>query len=284
MKKTFKLLSFTLILTLIAGVFLFTGCEKVEKDGKDNSFKAIKDKGEMVIGVDDEFAPMGFKDKDGNLVGFDIDLAKLVCKKLGVKAKIKAIPWDTKEIQLQSGDIDAIWNGYTITSESNGKVEFSKPYMNNQQVVAVLDKSSFKSTKDLAGKVMGAQVESAGLEALKADKELGKNKIKSYDTYQDALLDLETSGNNAVVIDKVYIGYAMQQKAGVFRVLPETLSDELYGIGFKKGNIKLRKAVDKALDELYSDGSVEKISKEWFGENIVVRNIKKQSSKDLKNN
>ena len=121
MKKTFKLLSFTLILTLIAGVFLFTGCEKVEKDGKDNSFKAIKDKGEMVIGVDDEFAPMGFKDKDGNLVGFDIDLAKLVCKKLGVKAKIKAIPWDTKEIQLQSGDIDAIWNGYTITSERNGK-------------------------------------------------------------------------------------------------------------------------------------------------------------------
>lgn len=185
MKKTFKLLSFTLILTLIAGVFLFTGCEKVEKDGKDNSFKAIKDKGEMVIGVDDEFAPMGFKDKDGNLVGFDIDLAKLVCKKLGVKAKIKAIPWDTKEIQLQSGDIDAIWNGYTITSERNGKVEFSKPYMNNRQVVAVLDKSSFKSTKDLAGKVMGAQVESAGLEALKADKELGKNKIKSYDTYQE---------------------------------------------------------------------------------------------------
>ncbi len=252
--------------------------------GSDTSLTDIQDKGTIVVGIDDQFPPMGFVGEDGKLTGFDVELARLVAEKLGVEAKIQPINWDSKELLLKSGKIDLIWNGYTITKDRMKEVEFTKPYLNNQQVLVVAQDSPYKTKADLEGKIVGAQVESAGLEALRADPELSGTvaDIPEYDDYLMALLDLGTSRLDAAAVDKVLIGYTMSQEPGKYRVLDGSLSDEYYGIGCAKGAVALREAIDKALDELYEDGSIEKLSDEWFGENIVIRDVDRLTADDFK--
>jgi polar amino acid transport system substrate-binding protein len=156
--------------------------------------------------------------------------------------------------------------------------------LNNQQVLVVANDSVVKTKADLEGKVVGAQVESAGLDALNADTDLVASvaDIPEYDDYNMALLDLGTSRLDALAIDKIYIGYTMAQNPGKYRVLDETLSDEYYGIGCAKGAVALREAIDKALDELYADGSIEELSTKWFGENIVIRDVDQLTADDFK--
>ncbi len=284
----FKKVSIFLILVLIISVFS-VGCGGASKDtaantDADTSLTDLQAKGTMVVGIDDQFPPMGFVGDDGELTGFDVELSKLVAEKLGVEAKIQPINWDSKEMELNSGKIDVIWNGYTITADRIKEVEFTKPYLNNQQVLVVANDSKVKTKADLEGKVVGAQVESAGLDALNADTDLVASvaNIPEYDDYNMALLDLGTSRLDALAIDKIYVGYTMAQNPGKYRVLDETLSDEYYGIGCAKGAVALREAIDKALDELYADGSIEELSTKWFGENIVIRDVDKLTADDFK--
>lgn len=250
----------------------------------DTSLTDLQAKGTMVVGIDDQFPPMGFVGDDGQLTGFDVELAKMVAKKLGVEAKIQPINWDSKEMELNSGKIDVIWNGYTIDGERIKEVEFTKPYLNNQQVLVVANDSPYKTKADLEGKIVGAQVESSGLSALNADTAfVGTLKdVPEYDDYNMALLDLGTSRLDALAIDKIYIGYAMAQNPGKYRILDGSLSDEYYGIGCAKGAVALREAIDKALDELYADGSINTLSTKWFGENIVIRDVDRLTADDFK--
>lgn len=291
----FKKVSILLVLVLIMSVFA-VGCgTKTEGQGAEEKSKTeaatdgqsledIQAKGTLIVGIDDQFPPMGFRDEKGDLTGFDVELAKMVAEKLGVKAEIQPINWDAKEMELNSGNIDVIWNGYTITADRIKEVEFTKPYLNNQQVLVVANDSPYKTKADLEGKIVGAQVESAGLDALNADTEFVSTlaDVPEYDDYNMALLDLGTSRLDALAIDKIYIGYAMAQNPGKYRVLDESLSDEYYGIGCAKGSVALREAIDKALDELYADGSIEKLSTEWFGENIVIRDVDQLTADDFK--
>jgi polar amino acid transport system substrate-binding protein len=286
----FKKVSILMVLVLIMSVFA-VGCGggSAEKSSDNNasadtSLTDLQAKGTMVVGIDDQFPPMGFVGDDGELTGFDVELAKMVAKKLGVEAKIQPINWDAKEMELNSGKIDVIWNGYTITADRMKEVEFTKPYLNNQQVLVVAADSPIKTKADLEGKTVGAQVESAGLDALKADSVLSATvaDIPEYDDYLMALLDLGTSRLDAVAIDKILIGYTMAKDPGKYRVLDESLSDEYYGIGCAKGAVALREAIDKALDELYADGSIEMLSTKWFGENIVIRDVEKLTADDFK--
>ncbi len=284
----FKKISVLLVLVLIMSIFA-VGCggnaakEEPAPDA-DTSLEDLQAKGTMIVGIDDQFPPMGFVGDDGEITGFDVELAKLVAEKLGVEAVIQPIDWSAKEMELNSGNIDVVWNGYTITAERIKKVEFSKPYLNNEQVLVVANDSAYQTKADLEGKVVGAQVESAGLDALKADPELSAAvaDIPEYDDYLMALLDLDTSRLDAVAIDKILIGYTMSQTPGKYRVLDESLSDEYYGIGCAKGAVALREAIDKALDELYEDGSIEALSVKWFGENIVIRNVNQLTADDFK--
>ncbi len=285
----FKKVSIFLILVLIIGVFT-VGCgggaseDTAANSDADTSLTDLQAKGTIVVGIDDQFPPMGFVGEDGELTGFDVELAKLVAEKIGVEAKIQPINWDSKEMELNSGKIDVIWNGYTITAERINEVEFTKPYLNNQQVLVVANDSKVKTKADLEGKVVGAQVESAGLDALNADMDLVASvaDIPEYDDYNMALLDLGTSRLDALAIDKIYVGYTMAQNPDKYRVLDETLSDEYYGIGCAKGAVALREAIDKALDELYADGSIEELSTKWFGENIVIRDVDQLTADDFK--
>lgn len=285
MKKKLCLL---LALMMVLAVFAM-GCGGNDDNGggdvtsEDTSLSDIKAKETLVLGCDDEFPPMGFVDEDGNLTGFDIELAGLVCEKLGVKLEATPIDWSTKEAQLEGGSIDVIWNGYTITQVRNKKVEYTKPYLNNAVVIAVKADSDIQTLDDLKDKVIASQTDSSGLNAINKNEFLMENvkEIREFNTFMEAMLDLQSVRVDAVAIDKVVANYMMKQSPGVYRLLDETLGDELYGIGCRKDAVALREAIDNALDELYEDGSIETLSNKYFGTNVVIRDIDKLSNDEI---
>lgn len=253
----------TMILVIAAMLTIITGCSS--KDSQ-------KDEAALVIGIDDKFAPMGFRDDNNEIVGFDIDYAKAAAEKMGTEVTFQPIDWKTKEAELSSGRIDLIWNGYTITDERKEKVLFTKPYLKNAQVVVTLADSNLTKLDDLAGKVVGLQSLSSAADALNAAPV--KEKIKTVTEFADnvqALTDLKSGRLDAVVIDEVVIDYYMTKEAGTFKVLDESLAPEEYGIGVKKGNEELLKKLQKALDEMNDDGTAAEISEKWFGEDKVLK-------------
>ncbi|OXM85702.1 amino acid ABC transporter substrate-binding protein [Paenibacillus rigui] len=253
------------MIMIITAVFsLLIGCS-----GSKGSADAGK---KLVIGIDDKFAPMGFRDDKNEIVGFDIDYAKAAAAKMGVTAEFQPIDWKTKESELSSGRIDLIWNGYTITDERKGKVLFTKPYLKNSQVVVTLAKSNLTKLDDLAGKVVGLQSLSSAADAL--NESPIKSKLKNVTEFSDnvlALSDLKIGRVDAVVIDEVVIKYFMSKEKGTFKLLDESLAPEEYGVGVKKGNDALLQKLQKALDEMNQDGTAAAISTKWFGENKVLK-------------
>lgn len=252
----------TIFLILVALFTIVAGCSKPK--GKEDNM--------LIIGIDDKFAPMGFRDENNEIVGFDIDYAKVAAEKMGIKVKFQPIDWKTKESELSSGRIDLIWNGYTITDERKNKVLFTKPYLKNAQVVVTLADSPLTKLNNLEGKVVGLQSLSSAVDALNANPI--KSKIKTVTEFADnvsALNDLKSGRLDAVVIDEVVINYYMTKEKDTFKVLNESLSPEEYGVGVKKGNEALLKKLQKALDEMNEDGTATEISKKWFGENKVLR-------------
>ncbi|MDH4620013.1 amino acid ABC transporter substrate-binding protein [Brevibacillus sp. AY1] len=226
----------------------------------------------LVVGIDDKFAPMGFRDDNNELVGFDIDYAKAAGEKMGKEIVFQPIDWSSKESELNSGRIDLIWNGYTITDERKEKVLFTKPYLENAQVIVTLTKSELKKIDDLADKTVGLQKLSSAADALNAHPV--KDKIKTTTEFADnvlALNDLKIGRIDAVVIDQVVADYYMAKDEGTFKFLEDSLAPEQYGIGVKKGNEALLEELQKALDELSADGTAAKISEKWFGEDRVLK-------------
>ncbi len=229
------------------------------------------DPGKLVMGLDDSFAPMGFRDEKGEIVGFDVDLAKEVAQRLGRELVLQPIDWDSKEMELASGNIDCIWNGFTINEERLASMEMSAPYIANSQMILVLD-SNIKSKADLTGKEIGVQKGSSALDAVNSD-ELAKqvSKISEYPQNVDAFNDLKAGRLAAVVADEIMARYYLSTDAYKdLRLLDEALAPESYGIGFKKGNMELRDAVQVALYEMIYDGTAAGISEKWFGKDIMI--------------
>jgi polar amino acid transport system substrate-binding protein len=226
----------------------------------------------VVIGIDDKFAPMGFRDENNELVGFDIDYAKATIEKMGKEITFQPIDWSSKESELMSGRIDLIWNGYTITDERKEKVLFTKPYLENSQVAVVLAKSEISKLADLADKNIGLQSLSSASDALNGNPV--KDTIKSVIEFPDnvlALSDLKSGRIDAVIIDEVVARYYMSLEEGSFKLLDESLAPEQYGIGVKKENEQLLKDLQAALDDLNADGTAAEISIKWFGEDKVLK-------------
>lgn len=252
-----------MFLTTLAAITLLMGC--TSSGGKNSS-------NTLVIGIDDKFAPMGFRDEKNEIVGFDIDYARTAVERMGYTPKFQPIDWKTKETELSSGRIDLIWNGYTITDERKQKVLFTNPYLENAQVVVTLAKSDISKLDDLAGKVVGLQALSSAADALNANPV--ESKIKTVSEFADnvlALTDLKTGRLDAVVIDEVVIDYYMSKEPDTFKVLDESLAPEQYGVGVKKGNEELLKKLQKTLDEMNEDGTAAEISTKWFGENKILK-------------
>lgn len=242
-----------------------------ETSGEAAQEEAESTGGTLIVGFDQEFPPMGFMAEDGSYVGFDLDLAQEAASRLGLEYQAQPIAWDSKDMELESGNIDCIWNGFTITGREDD-YEWTEPYMDNAQVFVVNGDSGIETLADLAGKVVECQADSSALAALNEDAELTATFAQLLTTadYNSALMDLEQGAVDAVAMDVVVARYQIQQRDANFVVLDETLSSEAYAVGFKKGNTELRDQVQGALEEMAADGTMEEISEKWFGEDLTV--------------
>jgi polar amino acid transport system substrate-binding protein len=264
----------TLVLLLIATLAFAGGAGESGSDaaGEDTSLQRIQDNGELVLGLDDSCPPMGFRGEDGDIVGFDIDLATEVADRMGVDLRLQPIDWDSNILDLNSGDIDVIWNGMTITPERQAKIDFSKPYLANRQIVIVGADSGITTKADLAGAVVGIQLGSSAETAVNNDPDT-RDSFAELARYQDnvqALLDLEVGRVDAVVVDEILGRYYISQRPGSFAVAEDSFAEEEYGIGFRQGEDAFREAVDAALDEMVADGTAAEISEKWFGEDVIL--------------
>ena len=273
---------FKFVITLIVMVLVITGCASggKEKPRKDNWNDFQTDK-KVVIGFDNTFVPMGFQDKSGKDVGFDIDLANAVFEKYGIKVQWQAINWDLKETELKNGNIDLIWNGYSKTDERESIVQFTKQYMVNEQVIVVKKSKDIKAISDLKDKVLGAQNGSSGYDTFNSNPEVLKNIVKNndatqYESFNEALIDLENDRIDALLIDKVYANYYLKQqnKLEDFDILNAGFESEAFAVGARKADITLVNKINEAFHELYREGMFQKIANKWFGEDVATEEVK----------
>ena len=267
-----KRITIVLLSLLLVASSLFAAGTKDQAPGVDNSLQKILDKGHLVMGLDDNFPPMGFRNEKGEIVGFDVDLAKEVTKRLGIGLKLQAIDWNAKEQELNTGNIDCIWNGFTITEERKQAMTFTPPYIHNAQVVVVRDNSPYTTLASLSGKTVGYQAGSSAYTAIE-DSPQFKASIRNFIEFKEnltGLMDLEIGGIDALVVDVTVAEDNIRRSGKPFRILSEELAPEDYGIGFRKGEQKLADAVWEQLLAMKQDGTLAKISTAWFGSDITV--------------
>lgn len=226
----------------------------------------------LVIGLDDQFPPMGFRDETNQLVGFDIELAQAVCDRLGIEAVPTPIDWTTKEFELNGGKVDVLWNGLTITEERQEAMLMSPAYIANAQVIVVRSDSGIATLSDLAGKTVALQEGSSADEAYAGCPAAGTEKelVKAPENIS-LFSDLKIGRIDAVVIDKVFGDYYIAENGeGLLTILEEQLADEEYGIAFRKDNQQLADLILTTLDQLVQDGTAAQISQRWFGEDRIT--------------
>lgn len=265
---------------VIAGVLalsaagLLAGCGGDNKAGSAAKSAAAGAKPtKIVAGMDDTFAPMGFRDDSGKIVGFDIDMAEAISKEIGVPIEFKPIDWASKETELNSGRIDCIWNGFTMTPERQKKLAFTKPYMDNIQEFVVLKDSPVQSMADLKGKKITVQEASTAETALNRDPQLKAAfaEVKAYPDLTACFMDLESGRCDAVLSDTVLNEYYMTKKPDTFRELPDQVSKDTFAIGIKKDNQALVDLLNQGIDKVIASGEAAKISEKWFGKDVVLK-------------
>lgn len=267
-----KLISKLMVLALLSSVF---AAEKPRKSASLDDF--LRDKNtkntKLVIGFD-SFPPLGFIEPDGNIAGYDIDLAKEVCKRLGYKFEAKPIDWDLKEKELNSKKIDCIWNGMSITEYRKDAMSMTEPYLNNEQVLVVRADSNIKTLADAAGKVIGVQKYSMADDAINDNEEFADSLayVIPYEDNLNALYALSWGDLDGVVMDSILAHHEIATGKMKFVIADGTLSSEYYGIAFRKDaeGEKLRDDVWKTLNEMAADGTIARISTKWFGTDISV--------------
>ena len=260
MKKLLLILLTVVLLTSVA----FVGCDK---SGNDNASKAES----FIVGLDDAFPPMGFRDENNEIVGFDIDLAKEAAKRLNMEVTFQPVDWSGVILELDNKKIDVIWNGMTITDERLQKINFTKPYIQDRQIIVVQKGSDIKGKVDLKDMVIGIQSGSSSMQAFEKDSETFNSvkEIVEFASNDEALLDLKNGGVDAVVVDEVVGRYYIAKKADDYKVLDENFGLEDFGVGVRKTDTEFLEKLNKVLDEMKEDGTAANISKKWFGEDII---------------
>lgn len=225
----------------------------------------------IVIGLDDTFVPMGFRNNKGKIVGYDIDLAKAVFKQYGIKPVFQPIDWSMKETELRNGTIDLIWNGYSKTAQRAKVVAFSKPYFDNSQVLVTLKKDNIKKFSDMQGKILGVQTASSGQTALDNEPKVLKQYIKNqpilYDTFMNAVNDLQSGRIQGVLIDRVYANYYLshQKNGNQYRIVNGSFAPDYFVVGLRQSDITLQQKINSALNRMQKSGELQAITKKWFG-------------------
>jgi len=230
-----------------------------------------KEEETLIIGLDDTFVPMGFRDESGNLVGFDIDLANAISELTGLNFEFQPIDWTLKETELNQGNIDMIWNGYSITASRQEEVLFSDAYLENRQIIVVLSDSDINSLTDLQDKVVSVQKDSSALEAVSSEPDtlatFDNGQVLQFDSNVDLFLDLEAKRSDAIILDEIFADYMMKQR-GVdnYRVLSDNFGTESYAIGFRKDDTELQQTINDALKTLIDNGTYDQIMSKWFND------------------
>lgn len=246
----------------------------------------------FTVGFDAEFPPYGYKDENGEYVGFDLDLAREVCDRNGWTLVKQPIDWNSKDMELTSGSIDCIWNGFTMNGRENDYT-WSTPYVDNSQVVIVKSNSDITKLSDLSGKIVAVQADSSALAAFTGDNATEENKalaesfsdLQQVGDYNSAFMNLESGMVQAICMDIGVANYQLASRGDTFRMLDENVSSEQYGIGFKKGNTELRNKVQETLLSMKEDGTFDEIARKWGLEtNVCLSADDKYIDTDVTNN
>ena len=256
-----------MLLVLIMSLTLFTACQDNSNSGK-----------KLVVGLDDTFAPMGFRDEKGELVGFDIDLARAVGEELGVEVEFKPIKWEAKEMELNSKNIDCIWNGMSQTPEREEALSLSKKYLNNRIVLLSLKedvdskKVQIAADADLSNFKIATQADSSALEVLKKSPSYDdfKGNITEYESYDNTILDLQSGRVDVIAIDQVLGEFKNNNLKGILAENELDLGEDFYVIGFRKDDTDLTNKVNDSIKKLIDNGKAAEISNKWFGKDIMI--------------
>lgn len=276
-KKLALLLAGTMMATMV-----LAGCgDKADTAKEDNakteeSADSKEDGKTFTVGFDAEYPPYGYMDDNGEYTGFDLELAEAVCELEGWELVKKPINWDSKDMELNSGSIDCIWNGFTMNGREDDYT-FSVPYVDNSQVIVVSEKSGIETLNDLAGKVVGVQAASAALELLQSEEKGGQKaladtfaSLNEFADYNTAFTELQAGALDALAIDIGVANYQIKSRGEGYKVLEETLNTEQYAIAFKKGNEELRDIVNADLDKLVKDGTFAELAEKYEISDMVT--------------
>ena len=263
-----RLVTAILMMALLLGPIVSMQTPARAADGEDDNT--------FIVGFDAEFPPYGYKDDNGEYVGFDLDLAQEVCDRNGWTLKKQPIEWNSKDMELNSGSISCIWNGFTMNGREDDYT-WTKPYVDNSQVVVVRKDSGITQLNDLAGKVVAVQADSSALAALTGEDASEENKtlcatfkdLQQVGDYNSAFMNLESGAVNAICMDIGVANYEIESRGDKFMMLEDRLSSEEYGIGFKKGNTELRDKVQATLLDMLADGTFDEIAEKWGLEESV---------------
>ena len=281
-----------LVALSLAVVTVLAGCggkdSSKSADSKDSAatFEEKKEGDTFTVGFDQDFPPMGFVGDDGEYTGFDLELAKEICDRNGWESNPEPIAWDSKDALLKSGEIDCIWNGFTMNGREDDYT-FSVPYVDNSQVIVVADNSGIEKLTDLAGKTVGVQAASAALDLLQSEEEGGQKELadtfgalNEFADYNTAFTELQAGALDALAIDIGVAKYQLNSRGEGFKILDETLNTEQYAIGFKKGNDELCDIVNADLQKLADDGTVAELAEKYEIADMVT--LKASDDTDVK--
>lgn len=262
------------IFLFFIGLFVLSGCTN-ERTATE-SWPRINEEKKIIVGLDDSFVPMGFRDKDGKLTGFDIELAKAVFDQYGINVEFQPIDWSMKEFELNNGTIDLIWNGYSKTTEREKKVQFTNTYMENDQILITPKSSGITSFAQMKDKILGAQNGSSGYYLFLKQPEILKDIIKDqnpvlYSSFNEALIDVKSGRIDGVLIDKVYAEYYLNERDELenFNIIKGDFDGEDFAIGARKIDDTLVKKVNEGIERLIQEGKFKEISEKWFGEDVT---------------
>ena len=259
-----------LFLSLLLILFGLTGCTNLQKEANTQDiWNKIEKKKIVIVGLDDSFVPMGFSQKNSQLAGYDVDLAREVFKQYGIKVNFQTIDWSMNATELRNGTIDLIWNGYSITPEREKKVMFSRPYLKNRQVLVVKRDSNIHDFKQMKNKELGMQTGSTAEQWYERKQNvLRAKKAVLYDQVPNSFLDLNANRIQGILLDEVYANYYIthQTDSRAYRVIVnDKVPADYFAVGMRKGDKTMRKKINLALAKLQKNGKLEKLNEKWFG-------------------
>ncbi|NLV57721.1 MAG: amino acid ABC transporter substrate-binding protein [Clostridiales bacterium] len=262
------------IIALVLSLLMLAVLTALPALAEEASLQAILDKGQLILGLDDSFPPMGFRNEANEIVGFDIDVAQEVCNRLGVELLKQPIDWSAKELELAAGNIDCIWNGMSITPERQESMSMTFPYLNNAIEVYVKADSGIATLEDLAGKKVAVQGASYAEDVINSEEyaqtKASLGELLSFDDYLTALLDLQAGGVDAVLMDRVVGDYKITGMGVTDIKAAFALADDNFGIGFRKEDGALRDRIEGILIEMKQDGKLAEIATQWFGSDLTI--------------